>query len=69
MEDGLIVATGQEKDSGLWLRPGDQVWDADGAWILPAWTDSHLHVFYLADQRRYVDLYGCTSADDLARCR
>ena len=66
-EDGIIRATGPEEDVDLWLRKGDAVWDARGGWILPAWTDSHLHVFALARHRRFVQLQGCRSLGDLAR--
>lgn len=67
MEHGVITATGREEDIELFLRRGDETWDAGGAWILPAWTDSHLHVFHLARLRRFTRLQGCSSVEDLAR--
>ena len=67
IEGAEILAAGREEDVELWLRPGDLVWDAEGLWILPAWTDSHLHVFHLARQRRFAQLQGCASVGELER--
>ena len=66
IENGIIRAAGPEEDIDLWLRSGDSMWDASGEWILPAWTDSHLHVFNMARLKRLVGLQGCASVEDLA---
>lgn len=62
-----IVAVGDETDADGWIRPGDEVGDAEGAWIVPAFTDSHIHVFGMAAGRHLVDLHGSRSMEELGR--
>lgn len=65
-EGERIVAVGEEPDASHWIRAGDAVLDAEGLWILPAFTDSHIHVQGIAHGRRQADLHGARRMEELA---
>lgn len=66
IDHGRIVAVGDTKD--LRLQYGarvEHIVDADGATVLPGFTDSHLHIAWLGMQMDMLDLTSVKSAEDV----
>ncbi|RKZ14037.1 amidohydrolase, partial [bacterium] len=64
IEDGVVVATGN--DEQVLARAHEQTVriNLDGAWITPGLTDAHAHLYNLGVSLSQIDLRGTTSAAD-----
>lgn len=65
IEEGIIVATGEDALSyQSSLHPEEHI-DAQGHTIVPGFNDAHLHFYQAALALNTVDLYGATSMEEL----
>lgn len=63
VEDGLIAAVGTDADADGWVGTGEgapQVVDLDGALVLPAFVDTHVHTVRTGFALTGLDLSGAT---------
>lgn len=58
VSDGRLVAVGPDLDR----RPGEEVVELDGRWVVPGLWDAHAHVAQWAMTRQRLDLAGAASA-------
>ncbi len=66
--DGRILALGKDEDVRAWQGPRTRRIPLDGRTVLPAFTDSHIHLVEWALQQQQVDLWGVpTLAEALKR--
>jgi len=62
--DGRIVAVGSAEEAAAALPDGAPVIDLGDRMVLPGFTDSHIHLGYLARKWNAVDLDGCSSLQE-----
>jgi imidazolonepropionase len=69
IENGLIKEYGLMSAMGRLARPGEEVVDAKGASVLPAWCDSHTHLVFAASrEEEFVDkIKGASYAEIAAK--
>lgn len=65
--DGRIAAVGSVAQATAALPDGAPVIDVGDRMVLPGFTDSHIHVGYLARKWNAVDLDGCHSLEEALR--
>jgi len=64
IEDGVVVATGNDDELLDLAGEATVVLDLDGAWVIPGLTDAHAHLYNLGLSLTRVDLRGTVSAAD-----
>ena len=61
---GRIVALGEERDLLRWKQAGTEVIHAAGRWVLPGFTDSHIHFLGYVKRLNEVELSDCRSLEE-----
>jgi predicted amidohydrolase YtcJ len=59
-----VLAVGDAAEASSSLAPGHTVVDADGAWLLPAFHDAHLHLAQHGFELSQVDLHGADTLEE-----
>lgn len=70
IEDGVFRQFGTNEEIEEHLSSQDELIDLNGAFVIPGFTDSHMHLLEYGHYLNHVQLAGCRSIDDvLARIR
>ncbi|WP_432547601.1 amidohydrolase [Kineococcus sp. SYSU DK004] len=65
VEGSTIAWVGPDEAAPAWTREGDEVVDLDGALVVPAFVDAHVHTTETGLQRTGLDLSGTSGPDAL----
>ncbi|MCF8001323.1 MAG: amidohydrolase [Halanaerobiales bacterium] len=64
-QNGLIKKIGPKKDLMKAQDENTEIIDLNGRYILPSFTDGHLHYFYYALQKDSIDLKNCKTINEV----
>lgn len=63
-----VLAVGSEDNLASLVGVGDTMVDLEGQTVLPGFTDAHLHLHWYAQTRRWVNLQGVSSLEEVLAC-
>ncbi len=65
VQSDLVMAAGSDSEIEALYRPGDEMIDLGGRAVIPGLVDSHIHLYWSACARPWIDLYGLASMDQV----